>query len=249
MAGKTYAISDLHGHYNIFMQMLKKIQFDDSDELYILGDCNDRGVKAMEIYEFLKQHSANVFLIKGNHELMMRSYLQQNNWNCPDGRMWKDNGGMKTMDQFHSFLQNKWGEETDITEQKEEFRQWMIHYVDSLPSYIEKTVNGQKFVLIHAGINPELPLEEQDEEICAWIRDYFFMSPGLPGKMIIFGHTPTCHLHSTGGTYDIWKDPIYEDKIGIDGGLGPFPEGQLNCLCLNDLSVTVIKSKDAPDEE
>lgn len=43
MAGKIYALSDLHGHYKILLAMLEKIHFDDSDTLYILGDCNDRG--------------------------------------------------------------------------------------------------------------------------------------------------------------------------------------------------------------
>ena len=249
MAGKSYAISDLHGHYQVLLQMLEKIHFDDQDTLYLLGDCNDRGTKAMEIYDFLKKHPDNMFLLKGNHELMMRNFLQYNAWDCPDGRMWRDNGGMKTMDSFDRYLQRKYGVGQDISVPKEEFRRWMMGYVDSLPSYMEVNVGGQAFVLIHAGIDPEKRLEEQDEEICAWIREYFFMSPGLKGKTIVFGHTPTCHLSGISDNFDIWHDPIYEDKIGIDGGLGPYPNGQLNCLCLNDLSVTVIKSKDAPDEE
>ena len=51
MAHKIYALSDLHGHYEILLAMLEKIRFDSSDTLYILGDCNDRGEKAMEIYQ------------------------------------------------------------------------------------------------------------------------------------------------------------------------------------------------------
>ena len=49
MTGKVYALSDLHGHYDALCAMLKKIHFSDNDTLYILGDCNDRGEKAMEI--------------------------------------------------------------------------------------------------------------------------------------------------------------------------------------------------------
>jgi serine/threonine protein phosphatase 1 len=121
--------------------------------------------------------------------------------------------------------------------------------VNGLPSYIEVNVGGQSFVLIHAGINPELSLYEQDEEICAWIRDYFFMSPGLKGKTILFGHTPTCHLNNRPNCFDVWYDPVYQDKIGIDGGLGPYADGQLNCICLNDMSVTVVKKSDMPVSE
>ena len=33
-----YAMSDLHGEYEKFLAMLEKIQFQDSDTLYLLGD-------------------------------------------------------------------------------------------------------------------------------------------------------------------------------------------------------------------
>ena len=39
-----YAISDIHGCYDMFLEMLDKIQFDETrDTLYILGDIMDRG--------------------------------------------------------------------------------------------------------------------------------------------------------------------------------------------------------------
>ena len=106
-----------------------------------------------------------------------------------------------------------------------------------------RNVGGRQLVLIHAGINPDAPLHEQDEEICAWIRDWFYLSPAIKGKTILFGHTPLCYIHGN-GCFDIWFDPIHQDKIGIDGGLGPFVHGQLNCVCLNDMSVTVIKKEE-----
>ena len=41
MPKNIYVLSDLHGHYNIFIKMLEKINFSDDDVLYILGDCCD----------------------------------------------------------------------------------------------------------------------------------------------------------------------------------------------------------------
>lgn len=38
-----YVMSDIHGCYEQFMIMLKKIHFTDTDILYILGDVIDRG--------------------------------------------------------------------------------------------------------------------------------------------------------------------------------------------------------------
>ena len=39
----TYVISDIHGQYDMFMEVLDKIKFKDTDTLYILGDILDRG--------------------------------------------------------------------------------------------------------------------------------------------------------------------------------------------------------------
>ena len=243
MAGKIYALSDLHGHYEILLAMLEKIRFDSSDTLYILGDCNDRGEKAMEIYHFIRQHPDNIFLLKGNHELMMRNFLMQEDWEEPCGRLWKSNGGVRTIEQMEAFLRRDCISDQDFHDRRTEFRSWMIEYINSLPSFLELNVGGQPLVLIHAGINPEASLYEQDEEICAWVREWFYLSPALKGKTIIFGHTPLCYIN-TDNRFDVWFDPIYHDKIGIDGGVGPFENGQLNCICLNDMSVTVVKKED-----
>lgn len=45
----TYVMSDLHGMYDKFIAMLEKIDFSDSDELFIIGDIIDRG-NALSIY-------------------------------------------------------------------------------------------------------------------------------------------------------------------------------------------------------
>lgn len=39
----TYVISDIHGQYNMFIELLDKINLKDTDTLYILGDVLDRG--------------------------------------------------------------------------------------------------------------------------------------------------------------------------------------------------------------
>ena len=49
--------------------------------------------------------------------------------------------------------------------------------------------------------------------------------------------------------FDVWYDPVFKDKIGIDGGLGPFDKGQLNCLCLNTQEVFVIKKSELAIQE
>lgn len=38
-----YVVSDLHGCYNKFTELLRLVRFSDKDELYIIGDIFDRG--------------------------------------------------------------------------------------------------------------------------------------------------------------------------------------------------------------
>ena len=38
----TYCISDIHGEYGRYLEMLEKINFSDEDKLYVLGDVIDR---------------------------------------------------------------------------------------------------------------------------------------------------------------------------------------------------------------
>ena len=39
----VYVISDIHGNYDLFMELLKKIKLSGKDTLYVLGDVVDRG--------------------------------------------------------------------------------------------------------------------------------------------------------------------------------------------------------------
>lgn len=242
-----YVISDLHGHFKILLEMLQKIHFTDDDELYVLGDCCDRGPKSLDIYQFIQKHH-NIHLLKGNHEIMMKEAFMVDDCDSRQTRLWNQNGGLKTFRSYHQHLHKKAFNPYDYKVLKTAFYKMMIDYVNSCPSFVERTVNNQQFVLIHAGINPEKGLYEQTEEECAWMREWFYMSKGLEDKIIIFGHTPTIHIHHIPHCHDIWKDPVFHDKIGIDGGLGGYVDGQLNCLCLNTMEVTVIKKVDALDE-
>ena len=50
-----YVISDIHGEYDLFMKMLEKIKFQDTDTLYILGDILDRGPNPIQLLRRLME--------------------------------------------------------------------------------------------------------------------------------------------------------------------------------------------------
>lgn len=71
----TYVISDIHGEYDMFMEMLEKIGLKEEDTLYILGDIFDRGPHPIKtLLKLMKM--PNAVCLVGNHELMALENLE-----------------------------------------------------------------------------------------------------------------------------------------------------------------------------
>ena len=140
MPKNIYVLSDLHGHYNIFIKMLEKINFCKDDVLYILGDCCDRGPDSLKIYLYIQKFK-NIYLIKGNHEIMMRDAFKVDDPDSSQRRMWFQNGGNKTCTSYHQYLHKKAFDECDYKVLKAAFYKMMIEYIDRCPSFIEINCN------------------------------------------------------------------------------------------------------------
>ena len=64
-----YAVSDIHGCYDKYRKLLKKINFGPDDTLYVLGDVIDRGPDGFKILLDMARRT-NVINLMGNHEAM-----------------------------------------------------------------------------------------------------------------------------------------------------------------------------------
>lgn len=74
--GRDFIIGDLHGHYSLLMDGLKKVNFDfNKDRLFSVGDLIDRGPEQLECLNLLKEKW--FFPVMGNHEYMLLSSLGQ----------------------------------------------------------------------------------------------------------------------------------------------------------------------------
>ena len=129
----TYVISDIHGNYNQFEKMLKKIKFNSSDKMYILGDVIDRGTEPIRLLKKISQME-NVFLVIGNHEVMMlNAYAKKPN----AYGLWYMNGGEVTDEQF---------EQLEPDEQDKLLGYLMSSYL-VIPNLV---VNNRHFYLTHS---------------------------------------------------------------------------------------------------
>lgn len=211
-----YVMSDIHGMYDKYIEMLKKIGFSSDDTLYILGDIIDRGADSMEIYKHIISND-NIILLKGNHELLFEDF-------CNDSvdfaySNWRFNGGSATK---KSMYRNK--------VMYKEF----LQFVKKLPTIM--VVDG--FILAHASIytNPpytdhmdlDMLLEIQNEEQLLWDRSDIGEAE-YKDYQFIFGHTPTETIEKDRNTILHINNSYY-----IDCG-ACFQGGQLACLRLDDL--------------
>ena len=109
-----YVVSDIHGQYEKLVKLLEVINFNSTDELYILGDIIDRGPEIVKVVD-LVMSTPNIHMILGNHEDMFLNYWRTKSiW---DEGLWYKNGGGKTDAEFSRLPQTKVEEYVKFFEQ------------------------------------------------------------------------------------------------------------------------------------
>lgn len=236
----TYVMSDLHGHYQAYRDMLEKIDFAETDRLYILGDVLDRGPRPISILLDAMERS-NITIIAGNHCVMavecLRFLMQEITEDSVSGineemveklLTWQYNGSVSTTDEFH-----RCGRKT----QKE-----ILNFISNFDLYEEIEVGGRTYVMVHAGLGnfrPDKELWEYELDELVWHRmDY--EEQYFEDKFVITGHTPTMAIEGNPRPGYIYQA---NHNIAIDCGLS-FPGGRLGCLRLDDMQEFYVEAED-----
>lgn len=168
---RRIVIGDVHGHYEGLMTLLNAIAPDSDDQVYFLGDLIDRGPQSYQVVEFVKNSPYQSLL--GNHEYLLLEAFPNNQVFAPALQAWLQSGGRATVASY---------EDADKLLEH-------VAWVRTLPAYLDL---GDIW-LVHAGVHPDLPLEQQSLQDFCWIRDEFhgIAQPYFQNKLIITGHTIT----------------------------------------------------------
>lgn len=166
-----YCISDIHGYYDKFIEMLDLINFQETDHLYVLGDIIDRGPQSAEMLWFAtKEAPKNFHFLLGNHEDMMlaaaNNYYDRDFIELRMYDSWSYNHGMETIDQIRFFDKYYDGWERRI-----------LDWVDCLPFYYDIVVDGRRFILVHAALQsrPQWP-----DDCCDEGKNHYVEIAGAP---------------------------------------------------------------------
>lgn len=228
-----YVTSDLHGlPLADLKRLLNKVNFNNDDWLYILGDVIDRqNDGGIEILKWLLEQP-NAQLILGNHEAMLIScafvfeeITDESIENFTEEKMellmnYTQNGGDVTLKTLRDLMQREPETVADI-----------LDYLRDAPLYETVSVGNKDFLLVHSGLdnfdkNKKLADYTVDELIWAWpeITDEYF-----DDVITVFGHTPTMSYDHAN------KGKILKTKTWIDIDVG-VPYGNAPALLrLDDL--------------
>lgn len=258
----TYVISDIHGCYDEFNDMLDTIHFSENDILYLAGDYIDRGSDSLAMLRWLEKCPSNVFPIKGNHDAEFAENINLMKKVDVANELYTDfssNEDSIILYETVRYLLKEKGEvalkfydyygtiNKLLTEDKvtmNDLLKWQ-NMIMNYPYYYKFELGGRTVIIVHAGYIESLETSggrfENIEEFYLYAREESIQIGGVSHGMVIAGHTPTItkkmFSYNDGEVfryYDNEKDCIFYD---IDCGCAYAevePSASLACIRLED---------------
>ena len=228
----TYCVSDIHAEYGLFLKLLEKIAFTDSDRLIVLGDIVDKGPDSVKLLKFISK-MPNADVIVGNHEYTFLKFYS---------------GLMRaSYDNFDYVLKKL----REYFPNDGHLLDWeTVDWLETRPFYIEK----EDYICVHAGVPLDdngrvLPLKEATREQLVYDRN--FKSPNLEikdSKCVLFGHTPTSYFLNGESKIIAYRrsgerggnSRKITDYYKIHLDTGTWISGVLGCFCIDTCGVFYV---------
>jgi serine/threonine protein phosphatase 1 len=175
MTALTFAIGDVHGCFDKLDDLMRRCTEyagSQSFRFVMLGDYIDRGPDSRLVIARLRnlceQRPNAIVCLMGNHEDLFLAALEQ----PAEIGIWIDNGGDTTLESY--------GVDAPAGLPDRD-----IEWIRNLPLCLD---DGLRF-FVHAGIDPAVPLAQQDRATMLWTRARYSETMN-PGRLIVHGHTP-----------------------------------------------------------
>ncbi|MGH1453979.1 MAG: metallophosphoesterase [Paracoccaceae bacterium] len=206
---RIYAIPDIHGHADQMDRALDWINADggvDAPHVF-LGDYVDRGPDSRGVLDRLiagQDAGRDWTFLKGNHDRMMQWFMEpvprwDPHWMVGFNWFHDRIGGATTLRSY----------QVDVSEQR---RYGEVHAdaIDAVPARHIEFLNGLQthhqvgdFLFVHAGIAPDVALQDQTENDLVWIREPFLSHPDPHPWLVVHGHTALPNATHFGNRIDL----------------------------------------------
>lgn len=256
-----YVMSDIHGCYDEFIDMLKIINFSDHDILICAGDYIDRGKQSYEMLKWIENKHSNIILVKGNHEQefvknidIMQIIATQFDKEYYDNNNTKKLYGIvkKLSDQNGSlfdYYETIWQMVRENNVSLNDLITWKT-LINKMPFYYNFKINNRECVVVHAGYIESLDnVETEDkfdslEDFYLYARDDAYIYGGKQHSIILSGHTPTIFFeeipYNNGNVYHMYDNEMDCDFYNIDCGSAyrtVKKEAKLACIRIDDMKI------------
>jgi len=230
---RVYAVGDIHGRLDLFEALIAAIEEDDAaarqarTTVILLGDLIDRGPDSAGVIARARhwRRQREVRILGGNHEEMFLL-------------------GMEDRDVLRHFLRFggretllSYGVQPSLRDSPKELKALQVLMKERIPpediAFIrgfEEMIEIGGYAFVHAGILPDVPLEDQSAKDLRWIREPFLSHAGHHSHVIVHGHTISRRAE------------LRENRIGID--TGAFVSGRLTALVLEGAERGLIEAKE-----
>jgi len=215
--GAIYAVGDVHGRLDLLKGLEAKIADharDVAGEVWVvmLGDYVDRGPSSAQVLDHLIAEPSGFrrICLGGNHEEAMLNALDD----PTSFAMWCSVGGIETLASY------------GLSSSQIEAQSWET-VKNALDAYIPRAhrefladlpvlVEVPGYLLVHAGLRPGVPLEEQTDHDLRWIASD--MGDDDWGLVVVHGHTIVPEVL------------VGSRRIAVD--TGAYETGRLSAVCL-----------------
>ena len=193
---RTFVIGDIHGGNKALEQCLERSAFDmQRDQLISLGDICDGWPETDKCFEALTKIK-RLTVVMGNHDWWLQQWVVHGSADIS----WLGNGGQNTVNCYPNGMP--------------EAHVQILHNMQ--PYHVQ-----DNRLFVHAGINPSVELEDQDEHTLMWDRQFvhaaFNDDSGQLTRFdeVYIGHTP---IHRFGYSKPIKKAEVWLMDTGAAWG-------------------------------
>ena len=227
---RVYAVGDVHGCLALFNMLIAAIEADDAARkgadttIVLLGDLIDRGPDSAGVVVAARALAARrkVRLLMGNHEEMMLDALQS----TEVLKHFLRYGGRETV---LSYLADPAAYHlAEIDAAQALFRAAVPPEHLAFLQAMEDQIAIGDYLFVHAGVRPEVLLDQQRVADLRWIREPFLSHRNSFGPVVVHGHTITD------------KPEVRPNRIGID--TGAYRTGRLTALGLEGTARWLIEA-------
>jgi serine/threonine protein phosphatase 1 len=221
---RVYAIGDIHGRLDVLDELLDKISSDSdlrgdaSTTIVVLGDLIDRGPQSAEVVERLRTYRpsfAKTVFLMGNHEEILLRILGGETGILHD---WLRFGGAECVRSYGIDpidLQCR-----DRSEALRMLRRSIPRrHLKFIARFVDSASFG-RYLFVHAGIRPGVPLAQQLPQDLRWIRGPFLDDNSDHGRIVVHGHSISETIE------------VRSNRIGLD--TGAFSTGVLTAMGVED---------------